>query len=142
MKRIPTIQSVMTPFPYSIPSDAALRRARHMMLEHEVRHLPVVHAGKLVGVISDRDLKRALDPDLGLPPENELFVDDVMVRDPFIAKSTDPLDEVLLGMAEEHIGSVLVVREGKLVGVFTSTDACRAFGEHLRGRGDIGDEVA
>jgi acetoin utilization protein AcuB len=132
VKPIPTIQAVMTPFPHSVDADSPLRLARQMMLEHEVRHLPVVRRGRLAGVLSDRDLKRALDPDLGLPPKNELLVDEVMVHDAYVVETTTPLDEVLLEMADGHIGSALVVKREKLVGIFTATDACRVFGEHLR----------
>lgn len=104
------------------------------MDEFEIRHLPVASKGRLVGIISDRDLKRALDPALGLPPKNELFVDDVMVHDPYVVETQTPLDEVLLEMADRHIGCVLVVKNGKLVGLFTTTDACRVFGESLRAK--------
>lgn len=125
------VQSVMTPFPYSIDAEAPLRQARQMMLEHDVRHLPVTRRGKLIGVLSDRDLKRALDPSLGLPPRNELFVENVAVHDAYVVETTTPLATVLMHMADEHIGSTLVVKDQKLVGIFTATDACRAFGEHL-----------
>lgn len=132
MKKIPTVQSVMTPFPYSIDAGASLREARHMMQSHEVRHLPVVARKKLAGVITDRDLKRALDPSLGLSPKDELFVEDVMVHEPYVVETTERLDGVLEEMATEVIGCALVVREKKLVGIFTTTDACRAFADHLR----------
>jgi CBS domain-containing protein len=132
MKKIPTVQAVMTPFPYSIDASASLREAQHMMRSHEVRHLPVVADQELAGVITDRDLKRALDPSIGLPPKNELFVNDVMVRDPYVVETTERLDNVLEEMGEELIGCVLVVREGKLVGIFTTTDACLEFASHLR----------
>lgn len=144
MKKIKTIQSVMTPFPYAVEADAPLRVARQMMHEHEVRHLPVQRGSKLVGVLSDRDLKRALDPSLGLPPANELFVDDVMIHHPYVVETTERLDNALIEMADAHIGSALVVKGSKLVGIFTSTDACRAFGEYLRAElsETDGDEVA
>jgi len=143
MTHIPTIQTVMTPFPYSIDANASLREARHMMQSHEVRHLPVVANKKLAGVITDRDLKRALDPSIGLPPKDELFVDDVMVHDPYVVETTAPLDYVLEEMAQALIGCAVIVREGKLVGIFTTTDACRAFARHLqKGRPEGGDEVA
>ena len=143
MKKIPTVQSVMTPFPYSIEAGASLREGRHMMQSHDVRHLPVVRHRKLVGILSDRDLKRALDPSLGLPPKDELFVDDVMIHDPYVVETTERLDNVLDEMAEELIGCALIVREGKLVGIFTTTDACREFANHLReGRTQDEDEVA
>jgi CBS domain-containing protein len=109
------------------------------MDELEIRHLPVVRDGRLVGVITDRDLKRALDPALGLPPKNELFVEDVMVWDVYVVDSHTPLDVVSLEMADRHIGCALVVREGKLVGVFTTTDACRVLGERLRSLHDDDD---
>lgn len=132
MQKIPSIQTVMTPFPYSVDADAPLRMARQMMIQHEVRHLPVIRAGRLAGVLTDRDLKRALDPSLGLPPKNELLVDDAMVHDAYVVETTESLDRVLLEMADSHIGSALVVKGAKLVGIFTATDACREFGEHLR----------
>jgi len=132
MSRIPTVQSVMTPFPFSLDQGASLREAQQMMRSHEVRHLPVVAGSQLTGVLTDRDLKRALDPSLGLPPKNELFVDDVMVHDPYVVETSAPLDGVLEDMADELIGCALVVRQGKLVGIFTTTDACRAFAGHLR----------
>ena len=69
MDHIPSIGSVMSPFPYMVHVDDSLRVARGLMLEHEVRHLPVKDDDALVGVITDRDLKRALDPDLGLAPK-------------------------------------------------------------------------
>ena len=103
-----------------------------MMRSHEVRHLPVVAGSRLTGVLTDRDLKRALDPSLGLPPKNELFVDDVMVHAPYVVETSAPLDGVLEHMADELIGCALVVRQGKLVGIFTTTDVCRAFAGHLR----------
>jgi acetoin utilization protein AcuB len=102
------------------------------MVRHEVRHLPVKRANALVGVLTDRDLKRALDPDLGLPPKDELFVRDVFRPHPYIVDSSESLDNVLEHMAAEHIGSALVTKNGHLVGIFTATDACRVFCRHLR----------
>lgn len=122
----------MTPFPHCVDIGDSLRLARAMMVNHEVRHLPVKEDGKLVGVLTDRDLKRALDPELGLPPEDELFVRDVFVPDPYVVDANEPLDRVLEHMASHHIGSALVTSNGRLAGIFTTTDACRAFCEHLR----------
>ena len=74
MTHMPTTISVMTPFPYCVQVDDSLVYAREVMVRHQIRHLPVKKGSLLVGVLSDRDLKRALDPDLGLPPKEELFV--------------------------------------------------------------------
>jgi CBS domain-containing protein len=136
----------MTPFPWAVEADAPLRLARERMVEHGIRHLPVARRGELVGVLTDRDLKRALDPSLGLPPKNELFVEDVMVHEAYVVETTVPLEQVLQEMADRHIGCALVTREGKLSGIFTSTDACRAFAAHLRrergGPGEGDDDAA
>jgi acetoin utilization protein AcuB len=132
MDHMPTTNSVMTPFPYVVQVDDSLLQARELMVRHQVRHLPVKRGNSLVGVLTDRDLKRALDPDLGLPPKEELFVRDVFQPEPYIVDSSEPLDHVLEHMAAEHIGSALVTKGGHLVGIFTATDACRVFCRHLR----------
>ncbi len=131
-KRIPLMKSVMTAFPHSLDVNASLRQARDMMLEHDIRHVPVKDGNKLVGVITDRDLRRALDPGLAPPPKDELVVEDVMVRNLFVVDLNERLDDVLLELADEDNGCVIVVKGGRLAGIFTATDACRVFGEHLR----------
>lgn len=122
----------MTPFPYSVQPTDGLRRARELMMEHEVRHLPVLRERELVGILTDRDLKRALDPDLGLPSKDELFVNDVYMPDPYVVDSSTPLDVVLEEMTARHVGSALVTKHGRLAGIFTATDACRLYCQHLR----------
>ena len=132
MDKIPSVGSVMTPFPHVIHVDDSLRVARTMMVEHDVHHLPVKDGDTLVGILTDRDLKRALDPDLGLPSKDELFVKDVFVGDAFVVDFAEPLDNVLEQLAARHIGSALVTRKGRLVGIFTLVDACRFLCQHLR----------
>jgi acetoin utilization protein AcuB len=132
MDHIPSIRSVMTPFPHFVAAGDSLLAARALMVEHEVRHLPVKEGDRLVGMLTDRDLKRALDPDLGLPPKDELFVRDVSVPDAYTVDTSEPLDGVLEEMAARHLGSVIVTSHGRLAGIFTSTDACRVLCDHLR----------
>ena len=132
MDHMPTTNSVMTPFPHVVQVDDSLLQARELMVRHQVRHLPVKQGNTLVGVLTDRDLKRALDPDLGLPPKDELFVRDIYEPRPYVVDASEPLDRVLEHMADEHIGSALVTRHDHLVGIFTATDACRVFCRHLR----------
>lgn len=141
---IPIISSAMTPFPFYVAPDDSLRRARGLMVEHEVRHLPVLENHKLVGILTDRDMKRALDPDLGLSSMDELFVRDAYLPEPYVVESDAPLDGVLEHMAAHHVGSVLVTKHGRLVGIFTAMDACRGYCEHLRSLGPppSGSQVA
>jgi acetoin utilization protein AcuB len=132
MKRIPPIKMVMTPFPYSVDVTATVDQAREFMREHHIHHLPVTEDGRLTGLVSDRDIKLVLGPDFAYPSEKETRVGDVMVRDAYIVDLETRLDEVLHHMAEHHLGSAIVTREGKLAGVFTTTDACAHFADFLR----------
>ena len=132
MKRIPAIKALMTPFPYAIADHAPLAEAREFMQAKHIRHLPVTRDGELVGMITDRDIKLVLGPDFAYPEVGDLKVVDVMLADAYRVDLGERADEVLAHMADNHLGSALVTRKGKLVGIFTVTDACRAFCEHLR----------
>lgn len=132
MKRIPAIKAVMTPFPYSIEADATLAEARRRMAAHDFQHLPVTEGGRLVGVVAARELGLALDPRLCGPSQDVLRVRDLCRRDPYVVEMDEPLDNVLVHMAAHHLDAALVVRQGKLVGIFTTTDACQRFGELMR----------
>jgi CBS domain-containing protein len=132
MKRIPTVKTVMTPFPHSVDLRATVDHAREFMREHRIHHLPVTENGQLVGLVSDRDIKLVLGPDFAYPPEKSVTVGDVMVRDAYIVDLNTRLDEVLEHMSGHQLGSALVTREGRLAGVFTTTDACRHFADFLR----------
>ncbi len=131
MKRIPTIKSVMTPFPYSVDVSDTVQVALDLMDEHNIRHLPVTDENKLVGVIADRELRLFMNPDLTLTNAG-LTVRNVYIPQPYVVDLNEPLDHVASTMAERHIGSALVTRKEKLVGIFSTSDACRALTEILR----------
>jgi len=132
--RPPQILAYMTPFPYSIDVGAPLAEARTFLRERQIHHLPVTRDGDLAGILTDRDIKLALGPDLDSPPERELSVRDVFQPESYVVDAGDLLEDVAAAMAERHIGSALVTRGGKLVGIFTTTDACRALARVLRGQ--------
>ncbi|MDH3743603.1 MAG: CBS domain-containing protein [Acidobacteriota bacterium] len=142
MKRIPGVKSVMTPFPYSIGIDEPLDRAIEMMHQHDFRHLPVMKKGELVGVLSEPLLRQVTDRAEGSDPA--ATVSDIRVNEAFIVELDERLDRVVLAMAERHLDSALVVKDGRLAGIFTTTDACRYLGEILRAEfpGYNGNEVA
>ena len=132
MKKIPSIKTVMTAFPYSVQPGASLHQAIEFMRTHNIRHLPVADHGELVGLVSDRDIKLVLGPDFAYPDPESLTIGDIMRAKPYTVDLDERLDNVLAHMAEHHIGSAVVTRHGKLAGMFTSSDACRSFAEHLR----------
>ena len=134
MSKMPGIGTVMTPFVLTVEIGESLRVAEDRMIDNEVRHLAVMDAGVLVGVISDRDLAfLANSPEAGL--RDRLTVRDVCSLDIYCVGPDEPLDAVLAEMAERLIGSVLVLDGEKPAGVFTATDACRCFAEFLRREG-------
>jgi CBS domain-containing protein len=142
MKRNPQVIAFMTPFPYSIDVDAPLKDAHKLMREHHFRHLPVTRAGDIVGVLTDRDIKLVLGPDFDYPDEEQMAVRDAYVERPCVVHASTPVATVARTMAENHIGSAIVTKNDKLVGIFTVTDACRALAEVLAGPGEQSDDAA
>ena len=138
-KSIPPVKAVMTPFPHSIEAGEPMIKAREMMTGYGFHHLPVIDQGELVGVISEPDLRRAESTDSGARR-----VAEVTRQESFLVDLSEPLDRVLAKMARLQVGSVLVVKEDRLAGIFTVTDACRSFAECLRAQfpGEGGDEAA
>jgi acetoin utilization protein AcuB len=132
MSKLPTLKTAMTPFPYSVDLDASFDEASQLMGRHNVRHLPVTDSHSVVGVITDRDMTSAMHVRSKSGDAGDLNVKDLYIADPYVVSVDEPLDNVLLTMAERHIGSAIVTRAGKLVGMFTSVDACRTFGEYVR----------
>ncbi|HSN70823.1 MAG TPA: CBS domain-containing protein [Steroidobacteraceae bacterium] len=126
MKQPTQIVAYMTPFPYSIDIEAPLAEARAFMQAKQIRHLPVTEEGRLAGIVTDRDVKLILGPDFAYPEERTLTVRDACAREPYIVEAGTALAEVAGTMARRHLGSAIIVKHGKLVGIFTSTDACRA----------------
>jgi acetoin utilization protein AcuB len=119
----------MTPFPYSVDATAPIEEAIAFMREHKIRHLPVTTRGALTSLVTDRDVKLVLGPDFAYP--RDLKVRDAMVKDCYIVDLATPLGAVLRHMTEHRIGSAVITRRGKLAGVFTANDACRAFADYL-----------
>ena len=131
-KAIPTVQKYMTTSPHTIGEDQPMTVAHRMMREHHIRHLPVLRGAKIVGLVSDRDLNMVetlqdVDP-------RKVLVSEAMTQDPYLVSPDAALDEVVLSMAEKKYGSAVVMQHEKVVGIFTTVDACRAFADLLHTR--------
>ena len=124
-----TIQMHMTPRPRVVSSSHTLAQARQIMRERDIRHLPVVEDGRLVGIVSQRDLY-LLETLKGVDPDTET-VGEAMRQDPFTVSPDAPLGEVASTMAERKYGSAVVVDRGAVVGLFTTVDALRALADLL-----------
>lgn len=127
MKERWMISSYMTPTPHSIGAEQKLPVAIKLMREHRIRHLPVLEGGTLVGLVSDRDIR--MIESLGRGILDTLTVDEAMSPEPYQVHPDTPLSEVARTMAEHKYGSAVVMQNGRVVGIFTVVDACRALAE-------------
>jgi len=132
MKTIPTIQKYMTVQPHTIGFDQSIAKAKDMMTQYHIRHLPVLKGGKLVGILSDRDITFVLTFKDSDPEKTK--VEDVYTELPYATSPDASLAEVASLMAEKKYGSALVVSNNKLVGIFTEVDAMRALADLLNTR--------
>jgi acetoin utilization protein AcuB len=131
-KSIPHIKKYMTADVQTIGDEQPMSVAHRMMRENRIRHLPVLHRSKLVGVVTDRDLRMVetlSDVDPVKVTVSEAMTSNVYTVDPDIG-----LDEVVSAMALHKYGSAVVVDHGHVVGIFTTVDACRALADLLQTR--------
>ncbi|HEY6101186.1 MAG TPA: CBS domain-containing protein [Anaeromyxobacter sp.] len=136
-----TVQQHMTVAPVVVASDRTLAEAHRLMRERNIRHLPVVDHGRLVGIVSQRDLY-LLETLRGVDPANET-VGEAMSADPYTVAPDAPLDAVATAMAERKYGSVVVVDRGSVIGLFTTVDALRALASVVgRRRARSGDRAS
>lgn len=121
------VGSFMTPHPYTIGRDQPVSVAAQRMREHHIRHLPVLDGGRLVGLISDRDVRlvEAL-------ASGSVKVEDAMSPEPRCVSPDAPLKDIVRDMAEHKLGSVLVVDDNeRVLGIFTAIDALNILAERL-----------
>ena len=120
----------MTRHPHTIGADQPLDLAHRMLRQHRVRHLPVLHDGQLVGVLSERDL--ALYEASRRPDLDHATVEQAMVAPAYAVAPEASLVEVAREMATRRLGSAIVVDAGgAVVGIFTSVDALSALAHVL-----------
>lgn len=126
MKQTLTIGEVMTARPLNVGPRQKVSDAKQLMMKHAIKHLPVVKDSRVIGILTDRDLKlrQAVSHDDDF--HNSALVENVCVVDPYTVTATTPLTEVLSIMTKKSIGSTIVVDDSEqLLGIFTNMDACR-----------------
>jgi acetoin utilization protein AcuB len=124
--------------PVTLSPDDTLREARRLIRELGLRRFPVVEEGKLVGIVTDRDVRQA-DMSSAVVQERryvEYILDRIQVRgimtpDPITVTPDTPLEKAARLILENKIGGLPVVEEGKLVGIITETDLIRTLVEML-----------
>ncbi len=126
------IRDVMTKNPITVDSETPIAEAKRIMKEKNIRRLPVVDKGKVVGMITERMILEASpSPATSLSIYevhyllSKMKVKDIMIRNPItISPDTTFKDALLLGQ-EKGIGAFPVVDKGKLVGIATESDLVR-----------------
>jgi len=123
------VQDCMTKTPHLIGAEQSMKTAHELMRAHGIRHLPVLHGGKLTGLLSLRDLHLVetlpgVDPDV-------VRVEEAMTQDVYAVPPKTPLKEVISEMVTRKLGSVVVVDGRNVVGVFTTIDALQLLLERL-----------
>ena len=119
----------MTVAPHTFGRTRSLTAARQMMLDHHVRHLPVLDGGRIVGLLSERDLF-LVESLPGVNP-TDVRVEEAMVENVFTVEPDAPVGEVVQTMIERKLGSAVISEGDRVVGVFTTVDALQAFHELL-----------
>ncbi len=116
-----TVEHFMTRHPHSVRAGESVTAADELMRKLNCHHLPVLEGGVLVGVISDRDIRLVGKADL-----QRVRVEDVCVEEAVQVDLETSVSTAAAMMADKHISSLLVTEDGRLAGIFTSSDACRA----------------
>ena len=123
------VRNSMTRELVTVVSETTAAEALALCRMNRIRHLPVLEGRRLVGVISDRDL-RAATPALGDLARAEALdrirVADEMARDVTTARPEDPIEDAAMVMYERKIGCLPVVGGEDLVGMLTTSDIMRA----------------
>lgn len=125
----------------TIPPDMPIAEALNMMKVEKVRRFPVVKEGKLLGVVSDKDLLNASPSPVSTLSIwemnyllNKITVSEVMVKNVLTVTEDTPIEQAARIMADNKIGGLPVMREGGVVGIITETDLFKMFLELLGAR--------
>ena len=118
----------------TVTSTTPVAAAMKLLRERHIRRLPVIDGDQLVGIVSERDLLRAMPSPATLLSVWEatdlldrLLVRDVMARDVVTVTPSTPIQAAAQLMVDHTIGGLPVVDGGKVIGIITETDIFRVF---------------
>lgn len=133
-----TVSEIMTENVVSISLDEKLDLVDEIMSNGDIRHMPVTQGGRVIGIVSQRDLLRSkLSTLIDFPEEdrNSLLeatnVEKIMTKTVKLADPNEPVTHAASRMLEERIGCLPVVnKDHELMGLITDTDIIRYFVEN------------
>ncbi len=126
--------------PITVSEDTSMKDAMLLLRTHHIRHLPVANGKVLVGLISDREIRKASPSLLSGIGKNDYeqvledtLVGRIMTREPFTVTETTSLVDAISVLVEKKFGSLPVVIGTELVGIFTEIDALKILLGRLNG---------
>jgi acetoin utilization protein AcuB len=131
------VVDVMTTDPLTVTPAESIGQADELMNANRIRQLPVVEAGELVGIITDRDIRSFLSGALVEPEAREKALNtevrEIMTTEPVTLAREDDLTEAVELLVEQKIGGIPVVDQAEgLVGIVTYIDVLRCFLNRLQ----------
>jgi acetoin utilization protein AcuB len=140
------VRSRMTADVIAASPTITLAEALTLTRKHRIRHLPVLENDRLIGLVTDRDLRLAMPPIWANEHEElrdalyQKKVADVMVKEIITTHPNIPIEDAARKLYEHRIGCLPVLDNDKLVGILTETDVLRSFVE-LFGKGDKSSRI-
>jgi acetoin utilization protein AcuB len=116
------VRDIMRSPVVAVPPETTLEDAYRTMREKGFRHLPVLEGERLVGVVTDRDLRLATSALAPVPFPAGSSVAEVMCREPRTANAEDAVEDAARVMRERKIGCLPVVDDGRVIGIITGID--------------------
>jgi len=120
------VADCMTSDPVSVTEDMTMKDAMELLRQHHIRHLPVVQGRVLVGIVSDRDIRKAspsLLSGVDMTEYQEVLsntpISRVMTREPFTVTPETDLKDAVQIILDKRIGAIPVVNGNELVGMFS-----------------------
>lgn len=137
------VEEIMKKDVFTLRSDQTVQDVLDLFEEKRIRHAPIVDDGKVVGIVTDRDLKDAMPSMFTVSPKGEPYkkkVSEIMTKNPVIAHPLDFVEEIALVFYEQKIGCLPVVSHNELVGFLTETDLLYTYIE-LTGAHQPGSQI-
>jgi acetoin utilization protein AcuB len=134
-----TVADIMTPNPITVERQTPLAKVIGLMKERACRQVPVVEDGRVIGIITDRDVRLAMNSPFVLHERRQnrellqnVIAEACMTRDPMTIDASASAEQAAQLLRTYKFGGLPVVSQGKLVGIITVSDILGSYLELLR----------
>lgn len=138
------VEEIMNRELHTLMPENSVRDAVRLMREKNIRHVPIINSEKkVVGIITDHDIKKALPSCLKEEPNSTIYdaaIGEVMTKNPLVGHPLDFVEEVALTFYESKISCLPIVSANELIGIVTTTDLLYTYIE-LTGTNQPGSKI-